>query len=439
MSRSLLLALTLLLTPLAPIRAQETPTPAPPPPIAVEDVRPDDEIAGRLGAILEALDQEGIGVGVSAGVVRLTGEVAEEADSTEIAAIAERLDGVVAVRNEIEATGEIAEQLNPAFERFRTRIAQAVARLPLMLLALAVFASVVGLGLLLARARFWDRLAPNTFIASLYRQAVRVATGIAGVVVALDIAGAAALLGTILGAAGLVGLAIGFAVRDTVENFVASIMLSLRQPFQPNDLVEIEGDTGRVIRLTSRATILLSLDGNHIRIPNSVVFKSRIINYTRNPERRFSFDIGIDPDADLEATRLLAQRRLTQLPFVLAEPAPLVWIEDVTESGAILRSSAWIDQNATGFATARGDAIRLVKGAIEAAGVSIPDTTYRIRLEGMGAPAPAQGPKPQAPREARPEPEAAAFHQSEEKALISMVQAERAQEDDLLRKDAPRE
>jgi small-conductance mechanosensitive channel len=439
MSRSLLLALTLLLTPLAPIRAQETPTPAPPPPIAVEDVRPDDEIAGRLGAILEALDQEGIGVGVSAGVVRLTGEVAEEADSTEIAAIAERLDGVVAVRNEIEATGEIAEQLNPAFERFRTRIAQAVARLPLMLLALAVFASVVGLGLLLARARFWDRLAPNTFIASLYRQAVRVAMGIAGVVVALDIAGAAALLGTILGAAGLVGLAIGFAVRDTVENFVASIMLSLRQPFQPNDLVEIEGDTGRVIRLTSRATILLSLDGNHIRIPNSVVFKSRIINYTRNPERRFSFDIGIDPDADLEATRLLAQRRLTQLPFVLAEPAPLVWIEDVTESGAILRSSAWIDQNATGFATARGDAIRLVKGAIEAAGVAIPDTTYRIRLEGMGAPAAAQEHKPQVPREARPEPEAAAFHQSEEKALISMVQAERAQEDDLLRKDAPRE
>ena len=439
MSRSLLLALTLLLTPLAPIHAQETPAPAPPPPIAVEDVRPDDEIAGRLGAILEALGREGIGVGVSAGVVRLTGEVAEEADSAEVAAIAERLDGVVAVRNEIEATGEIAEQLNPAFDRFRTRIAQAVARLPLMLLALAVFAAVVGLGLLLARARFWDRLAPNTFIAGLYRQAVRVAMGIAGVVVALDIAGAAALLGTILGAAGLIGLAIGFAVRDTVENFVASIMLSLRQPFQPNDLVEIEGDTGRVIRLTSRATILLSLDGNHIRIPNSVVFKSRIINYTRNPERRFSFDIGIDPDADLEATRLLAQRRLAQLPFVLAEPAPLVWIEDVTEAGAILRSSAWIDQNATGFATARGDAIRLVKGAIEAAGVSIPDTTYRIRLEGAGAPAAAQEQKPQGPREARPEPEAAAFHQSEEKALISMVQAERAQEDDLLRKDAPRE
>ena len=68
---------------------------------------------------------------------------------------------------------------------------------------------------------------------------------IAGVVVALDILGATALLSTILGAAGIVGLAIGFAVRDTVENFIASILLSIRQPFRPNDAIEIEGDRGQ--------------------------------------------------------------------------------------------------------------------------------------------------------------------------------------------------
>ncbi|MCB0384011.1 MAG: mechanosensitive ion channel, partial [Bdellovibrionales bacterium] len=51
-----------------------------------------------------------------------------------------------------------------------------------------------------------------------------------------------------------------------------------RQPFRPNDTVEIEGDQGKVIRLTSRATILLSFDGNHIRIPNSTVYKARIVN-----------------------------------------------------------------------------------------------------------------------------------------------------------------
>ena len=119
----------------------------------------------------------------------------------------------------------------------------------------------------------WNRLAPNAFIADLFRSLVRIAFVILGLVIALDILNATALLSTILGAAGLIGLAIGFAVRDTVENFIASVMLSIRQPFRPNDVVEINGDEGKVIRLTSRATILLSFDGNHVRIPKSTVFQ----------------------------------------------------------------------------------------------------------------------------------------------------------------------
>ena len=291
-------------------------------------------------------------------------------------------------------------------------------------------------------ARFWDRIAPNAFIAGIYRQAFRFLCGIVGMVVALDLLGAAALLGTILGAAGIVGLAIGFAVRDTVENFVASIMLSLRQPFRPNDLVEIEGDVGRVIRLTSRATILLSLDGNHIRIPNALVFKGRIVNYSQNPARRFSFDIGIDPDADLEATRMLAQAALKAQAFVLDDPEELVWIENITEAGAILRVTGWIDQTRTGFVTARGDAIRLVKAAIEAAGVSIPDTTYRIRLEGGGHPPDTPAGSRAREKPAPPSlthPAGQLVRKSEEEALIPLVAAERRDVDDLLARDGPRE
>lgn len=295
------------------------------------------------------------------------------------------------------------------------------------------------LGHLAARGRLWERLAPNSFIAGIYQQALRIAFGRAGVVIALDLLGATALLGTILGAAGIIGLAIGFAVRDTVENFVASMMLSLRQPFRPNDLTEIEGDSGRAIRLTSRATILLSLDGNHIRIPNAVVFKSRIVNYTRNAARRFLFDIGIDPEADLEATRALAEATLRATAFVLNDPQPFVWIKNITEAGVILRVTGWIDQDVTGFATARGDAMRLVKGAIEAAGVSLPDTTYRIRLEGAEAleAKPAPAPSRQAP--APPEPAQVVARHSEEKVLVPLVAAERETSEDLRNRDAPQE
>ena len=410
--------------------------------VAVDDAPSDQAIAERARAILAALGWSGITLSVEAGVVTLSGDVADPAVSEEVAEVAGRLEGVVAVRNELAATGELAQQLDPAIARFRTRVEQVLGRLPLLLLAAAIFAAIVGLGVLLARLQLWDRLAPNAFIAGIYRQAVRVVSGIAGIVVALDLIGAAALLGTILGAAGIIGLAIGFAVRDTVENFVASVMLSLRQPFRPNDLVEIEGDSGRVIRLTSRATILLSLDGNHIRIPNAVVFKSRIVNYTRSPVRRFTFDIGIELDEDLEATRLLAQETLHALPFVLPDPEAQVWIENLSEAGAILRAAAWINQEETGFVTARGDAIRLVKAAMEAAGVTIADTTYRIRIAGEpSVPVPATHPEDAAKRPVptAPEPAAQSFRQSEEKALIPLVTAERGATDDLLRGDAPQE
>lgn len=410
--------------------------------LAVENAPTDKAIADRLRAIIGALDQDQLTVSVEAGVVTLAGDIADPVVSQDVAGIAERLEGVVAVNNALTVSDDIAQQINPAFERFRARADQFIARLPLFFLSAAAFVAIVALGILLARLRLWDRIAPNAFLAGIYRQAFRVACGIVGIVVALDLLGAAALLGTILGAAGIVGLAIGFAVRDTVENFVASIMLSLRQPFRPNDLVEIEGDVGRVIRLTSRATILLSLDGNHIRIPNATVFKGRIVNYTQNPARRFSFDIGIDPDADLEATRVLAQAALKAQPFVLDDPEELVWIENITESGAILRVTGWIDQNETGFVTARGDAIRLVKGAIEAAGVAIPDTTYRIRLEGTErVPNAPQQSHQEAKRTPRLSTEASAQsrQQSEEKALIPLVSAERREADDLLVGDAPRE
>jgi small-conductance mechanosensitive channel len=183
--------------------------------------------------------------------------------------------------------------------------------------------------------------------------------------VALDILGATALLSTILGAAGIIGLALGFAVRDTVENFIASLLLSVRQPFRPNDTIEIGGDVGKVIRLTSRATILLSFDGNHIRIPNATVFKSRIINYTRNRERRFQFTMHLDGERDPAIAEQRGLDRLASLPFVLTQPSPSVWIDKVDDTGVTLCFSGWIDQHESQFDHARGEAMRLVKDALD--------------------------------------------------------------------------
>jgi len=251
-------------------------------------------------------------------------------------------------------------------DRFWTRIKQALAILPLLMVGALAFGAVVFVGVLVARMKEpWNTLAPNAFVADIYRVVIRLGFVMAGVVVALDVLGATALLSTIMGAAGIIGLALGFAVRDTVENFIASLLLSIRQPFRPNDTIEIAGDVGKVIRLTSRATILLSFDGNHIRIPNATVFKSRIINYTRNRERRFQFTMHLAADKDVAAAQDRGLSRLSSLPFVLDKPQPSVWIDTVDGGGVTLCFSAWIDQHHSNFDRARGEAMRLVKDALD--------------------------------------------------------------------------
>jgi small-conductance mechanosensitive channel len=288
----------------------------------------------------------------------------------------------------------------------------------------------------------WERLAPNAFIADLYRQIWRLAFVIGGLIVALDIMNATALLSTILGAAGLIGLAIGFAVRDTVENFIASVMLSIRQPFRPNDVVEINGDQGKVIRLTSRATILLSFDGNHIRIPNATVFKSRIINFSQNRERRFMFTLGVDSSADLGTTRELAVTTGHNLPFVLSEPAANAWIGDITDAGIEIIVVGWIDQRATSMTLARGEALRLTKRAIEASGVALPNTTYTLEIDGAAAPIPAtaQRASTRSPS-TNDNDDVAVVSALAEGALDRLIDAEReiSEGEDLLREDAAKE
>ena len=343
----------------------------------------DAAIATRIRSILDELDgYEDVTVTVSSGIVTLRGTTLDGATAERLNALVARVEGVVAIENEVTETTDVVRRLNPAWDRFETRMWQLAAKLPLMLVAAAVFSVIVFLGWLAARAKQpWDRLAPNAFIAGIYRQLVWLAFIIGGVVIALDIMGATALLGTILGAAGIIGLAIGFAVRDTVENFIASVMLSIRQPFAPNDLIEINGDEGKVIRLTSRATILLSHDGNHIRIPNATVFKSRIVNFSRNAERRFVFEVGVDAGEEaLAQVRTLAEETVAALAFTLTEPAPNVWIDRIGDGAMILKVTGWIDQRETSLVRAKGEAIRQVMAAISAAGFEMPNTTYRIEL-----------------------------------------------------------
>lgn len=349
------------------------------------DAASDSEIRSRIERLLHEFDgYDKVRVSVSEGVVTLSGTVIDNAAQTLLTQFADRVEGVVAVNDTTELSASLEERLTPAAERIANRTRNVVVNAPIFLVAVAAFLAVaIGGWLLTSHLPIWERIAPNRFISDVYRAVARIAFVLVGAVLALDIMNATALIGALLGAAGVIGLALGFAVRDTVENFIASILLSLRQPFRPDDLVDIQGDVGTVARLTSRATILISPEGNHIRIPNATVYKGRIVNFTRDSQRRFDFELGVDADADLATAMATAVEALKGLPFVLDDPAVGAWVEKVGDSNVVITFTGWVDQRETSFPKARGEAIRTAKNALETAGFGLPEPIYRVRLDGQ--------------------------------------------------------
>ncbi|NNL84301.1 MAG: mechanosensitive ion channel family protein, partial [Myxococcales bacterium] len=340
------------------------------------------------------------------------------------------VEGVAAVENRVAESRSVPRRLAVALERLEDRAWDAIESLPLFVLALASFVLAVVLARLLTR---WDGLfrwmTGNTFLRDLARQVTRLAIVAIGALLALEILDATALVGAVLGAAGVAGLAIGFAFRDLVENYIASLLLSLRQPFSPNDLVRIVDHEGRVARLTSRATILVTAEGNHVRIPNSVVFKSTIENLTRKPERRFSISVGVGVEEDLVAAQDLGVATLRRMDGVLDAPPPASEVNALGDSSVLLTIHGWVDQDRADFVKVKSEATRLVKQAFDRRGIEMPEPIHRLRIENLAQAQPT-------PQQSGPE---VMRDVSRDTYLEELVRDERNAEADLLKEGGSEE
>lgn len=356
--------------------AQEATPIAPPPRDA------DLELAERVEEVLTQLDgMDQVDVSARVGVIHLSGPVLETAQAERAVEIASGLDGVVAVESELAVDRDLRRRLMPIWENTKEDALQWAAGIPIYLIALVVIWLFWWLGGVVARreglTRRWAR---NAFIAEFLKLVLRWLIFFVGLLFALEIVGATAFLGSVLGALGLAGLAVGIAVRDTVENFIASLLLSVRQPFAPQDHVLIEGYEGRVARLTSRATILMTLDGNHVRIPNALVYKGTIVNYTRNPNRRFDFEVGVDTEKDPQVAQSVALDTLQQMDQILVDPSPLCLVQELGDSNVVLRVFGWVNQTQADFSKTRSLAISKVKRAFEERDIGMPEPIYNVRL-----------------------------------------------------------
>lgn len=365
--------------------------------VEVQPAARDDAIRQRIADILATTNWfSEPRVTVEKGIVFLKGTTENDESRQWAGDLAKNTEGVVAVVNQIEVAPTTVWNFDPTFQVLNSLGRGFVRLLPLIVVAVVVIA----ISWLFARLTVYllRRALLARSLSRLLREVLARVGGmfvmLAGLYLVLRIAGLTQLALTVVGGTGLIGLVLGIAFRDITENFLASLFLSLQQPFREGDLVEVANVTGYVQRLTSRTTVLMTLDGNQVQVPNSTVFKSTIRNFTSNPNRREDFIVGIGYDDAIPFAQEVALKVLADHPAVLNEPEPLVLVENLGSSTVNLRVYFWLDGGRHSWMKVKSSVIRFVKRAFQDSGISLPDEAREVTfpngvpvrmIEGEGA------------------------------------------------------
>ncbi|HAS11352.1 MAG TPA: hypothetical protein DCS55_12690, partial [Acidimicrobiaceae bacterium] len=180
-------------------------------------------------------------------------------------------------------------------------------------------------------------------------------------------------VGLLVGALGIGGIALAFAFQDILENFVAGVILQVKRPFRPGNIIEAgEGrHLGIVREIDSRSVILDMFSGERVILPAAEVLKSPIINWTARPRRRVAVPIGIHYRDDPQRAIDVIEPRLREIDEVLPDPAPRVLLSSLGESSVDLTAYVWHEAYGDIF-WIQHRIVQEAKAALDEAGIEIP-------------------------------------------------------------------
>ena len=350
--------------------------------VDVEPLAEDQEIAERLLTILQATEWfQAPTASVRDGVVFLDGRTTRDAYKEWAGALARNTQDVVAVVNRIQVIEPVNWDVTPAVNELRSLWRGFVASLPILLFAILILivawlaAKLAGW---LARRALRNRVASPLLRNVLATVVFSVPIFLVGLYLVLQISGLTRLALTVIGGTGLAGLIVGIGFRDIMENFLASILISTRSPFHTGDRIQVAEYIGIVQQVTTRGTILMMLDGNHVQIPNSTVYKSNIVNFTANPLLRLDFNIGIGYEDSVPEAQAAIREVLRTHPALLSDPEPLVLVDSLGSSSVNLRIFFWINGHEHDALKVKSAIIRLVKRAMKEGQFTMPDEAREV-------------------------------------------------------------
>ncbi|EDX86302.1 transporter, MscS family [Synechococcus sp. PCC 7335] len=182
-----------------------------------------------------------------------------------------------------------------------------------------------------------------------------------------------------LAALGIGGVAIGFAFKDILQNFLAGILILLTEPFKLNDQIIFNGYEGTVEHIQTRATTIRTYDGRRVVIPNAELFTNAVIVNTAYDRRRLEYDIGIGYGDDIAQAKKIILRTLSSRNEVIKDPAPEALVVALADSTINIRARWWIEPPRQADMVASRDwVLENVCNELVAAGIDLPFPTQQV-------------------------------------------------------------
>lgn len=274
-----------------------------------------------------------------------------------------------------EAAFDIQAALGDAWSKVTTWLEALVESLPNLIAAVMVLLVFWGLARLARRVveRFAGRVADQPEINRLIAQASYLAVLALGLVLALGTLNLNKTVTSLLAGAGILGLALGFAFQDIAENFIAGIILNLRNQFNEGDIIKTSDYTGIVERVELRATLLMVPTGQRVLIPNADVYKNAIVNYTQTGKHRVDIPVGVSYADDLEKAKRIAIEAVESIEERDTSREVELFYDEFGSSSINFKVRFWIDYGRqVDFHRARSEAIMRIKKAFDANDITIP-------------------------------------------------------------------
>jgi len=192
------------------------------------------------------------------------------------------------------------------------------------------------------------------------------------------IRGAGVDITAVLGAAGVAGVAIGFASQTSLSNLISGLFLVLERPFKIGDWIEVDGSNGYVHSIEMLSTYIRAFDNRMIRVPNEMLAKSKLINYTRYPIRRMDLDISVAYKEDAAHVMRIFREVVMANPSCFNEPEPLIVFKGFGDSSMDFLVAVWVDR--TEMQATRTSLMKDIKERFDREGVDLP--CQRLQMKG---------------------------------------------------------